>query len=159
MLPLRQDKSSWLLRALEIGMSCFTARTETHRDYFVHVGKIMKIKLLFFGNFVKCFLNWCKQLFLNPGLNYRHFINDVIEVFKWVQGNCSTKRLNCVIVLLMIVILLNRQYIGTELGLFWSFFFLFKDKHMSKPRNLLFWGCLNKTNLLSLVQVSLEKRG
>lgn len=35
-------------------MSCFTARTETHRDYFVHVGKIMKIKL-FFGNFVKCF--------------------------------------------------------------------------------------------------------
>lgn len=84
-------------------MSCFTARTETHRDYFVNVGKIMKIKLVFLETLLNVFLNWCNQLFLNPGLNYRHFINDVIEVFKWVQGNCSTKRLNCVIVLLMIV--------------------------------------------------------
>lgn len=84
-------------------MSCFTARTETHRDYFVHVGKIMKIKLFFLKTLLNVFLNWCNQLFLNPGLIYRHFINDVIEVFKWVQGNCSTKRLNCVIVLLMIV--------------------------------------------------------
>lgn len=84
-------------------MSCFTARTETHRDYFVHVGKIMKIKLFFLETLLNVFLNWCNQLFLNPGLNYRLFINDVIEVFKWVQGNCSTKRLNCVIVLLMIV--------------------------------------------------------
>lgn len=51
-------------------MSCFTARTETHRDYFVHVGKIMKIKLFFLETLLNVFLNWCNQLFLNPGLNY-----------------------------------------------------------------------------------------
>lgn len=44
-------------------MSCFTARTETHRDYFVHVGKIMKIKLFFFfGNFVKCFFKLVQSI-------------------------------------------------------------------------------------------------
>lgn len=82
---------------------CPVSRPE--QCYSVHVGKIIKIKI-FCWNFVKCFyilVIWYNQLFLNPGLNYRHFINDVIEVFKWVQGNCSTKRPNCVIVLLMIV--------------------------------------------------------
>lgn len=43
-------------------MSCFTARTETHRDYLVHVGKIMKIKLVFFGNFVKCFFKLVQSI-------------------------------------------------------------------------------------------------